>query len=276
MAAPPLPEELGVTISSFHMLCERLSNLEISLDVLTEAARTEQQVRFGSLNQKLLGYRFPILRRPSADLDASTHTPNAPLHPQCLIVCIAYRCDGHGREDCCGSDLDVPYFSSSEVARFQSVDLSQHPTPKMVGIPSVEGCLCDEAGRRQLQGSFDKRLFDECYLLPWSTESECTIFLRACRDGRGRVSVTDFIDEALRFFVTRHDLACVDEVIVEDSDIWLIRLHELGMEWCASEEERRREIALHAKATHMEFHRKRAQKHLHFSMYLGSYSGMFA
>ncbi|KAJ3159182.1 hypothetical protein HDU88_000872, partial [Geranomyces variabilis] len=268
MPAPPLPADLEVSISSFHMLCERLSNIEENIAVLTNDARHRQMSRYGPLNPKLLGYRFPIERIPNAGTPDVAHHSSAEYNPECMIVSIDYYCDVHTQGFCDANNKDMCLFTTAEILNIQDADLSTHPSPKSLGIPSAQDCLCEEALKRQVESAFNTCAFDECYLLPSLDEDQFTIFLRA-RDC-ARQDVNAFLDESLRLFSLRHKVGCVTNVALEDCDIYLLRWHETGMKWLGAAEEERREISDVARSCKVanDCNLKTMREHPRFAQYL--------
>ncbi|KAJ3166578.1 hypothetical protein HDU87_002067 [Geranomyces variabilis] len=267
MPAPPLPADLDVNISAFMMFCERLSNIEERLDAWDRNARHTQMSRNGFLDHKLLGHRFLIERRPSDDrrLDVEQQA-NADHYPDCMMVTIEYRCVEHKQGLCDGNAADLSYFTPAETEKIRHADLAYHPSPKSVGIPSALACLCEEALRRQVLSSCNRKAFSECYLLPRMDEGECTIFLRAV----GRQDVNAFVNEAATLFSLRHNRSCILSMVVEDSDIFFMRVHELGMRWLAGNDEERRHVAATAREFKLinDLSLKDMRKHCRFSLYV--------
>ncbi|KAI8585240.1 hypothetical protein BDZ88DRAFT_456128 [Geranomyces variabilis] len=231
MPAAPLPDDLDPHISAFMIISERLSDIQESQAVSIANAKHMQMGRHGFLDNKLLGHPFAIERRPSDHQGLRVEQQaNANHYPDSMIVTIEYQCAEYKRGLCEGGNADLSYFTPAESQIIQAADLTDHPSPKSLGIHSAVACLCEEALKRQVLSSFDQRAFDECYLLPSLDEGEFTIFLRAA----GRQDVNAFVIEAVRLFSLRHNRSCISTVVVEDGDIFVMRVHEMA-DGCAQE-----------------------------------------
>ncbi|KAJ3165628.1 hypothetical protein HDU87_003035, partial [Geranomyces variabilis] len=256
MTAPLLPEDLDIS--------ERLSIIEKMQEAMMDHLRHEQMSRYGYLDHKLLGYRFPIRRGSKGDLFGTTgltKADRAEYYPDSMIVTIGYTCAEHNKGLCDGNDDDKRYFTTDEIRTIGHADLSFHPSPATVGIRSAKECLCGEAVERQVHCAFNRTALDECFNLQ-DREKEFSVFLRAAhKRGSPRPDIGIYIREGLRLFALRHPLDCVEEVTLEDSNIFFMRVHETGKKWLAAGEEDRREIASYAAMAHFDFYLGAMRKH---------------
>ncbi|KAJ3165317.1 hypothetical protein HDU87_003160, partial [Geranomyces variabilis] len=279
MNPPAFPfEDLDVNIPTFHMLCDRLSNVENDLETLIRNAKHNQMTAFGQLDHRLLGYPFTIERRPSCQRKAPDGA-KADHYPWDMIITITPNedcCKRHQTDGFCNGNVsDRAFFTPEELRLLDGKNLSSHPSPKSLGLKSSKTCLCVTAVQRQLDqafnsGPFATPDFGKCTFL-WSYEDKWSIFLRGGPDR----DVSEFVAEALRLFqVCGHKRSCVQRMEIEDGVIMFLRIHQYGMEWLVSEEARRKEIECVAKFALVEY-LDGMRKHARFASFLPSYISMF-
>ncbi|KAJ3144154.1 hypothetical protein HDU89_008951 [Geranomyces variabilis] len=279
MDVPDFPfEDLDVNIPTFHMLCDRLSNLEIALETVICNAKHNQMTAFGHLDHKLLGYPFTIERRPSCQRKAPDGAKAGHYPWDALITITLDENCGKGHDAvgfCDGNVSDRAFFAPEELRLLDGKDLSSHPPPKSLGIKSSKMCLCRTAIQRQLDqalnsGPFTTPDFGKCTFL-WHYEDSWSIFLRGGPDQ----DVSEFVAEALRLFLLRgHKRSCVRRMDIEDGDVMFLRIHQYGMEWLVSTEADREKIEGFAKFAFVQY-LDGMRKHARFASFLPSYIGMF-
>ncbi|KAI8916800.1 hypothetical protein DFJ77DRAFT_440022 [Powellomyces hirtus] len=278
MTSPPLPSDgLDVNIPTFHMLCERLSTIEISLETVINNAKHQQMTNYGYLDHKLLGYPFPIERR-SCELEAR-EPAKAEYYPWDAIITIEFdkvRCkENHDNVGFCNGNVnDRAFFTPEELRLLEGKDLSSHPPPESLGIRSTETCLCGTAVQRRSEFAFDAgpsitQDFGKCTFL-WSCADHLSISL--CGGGR---DVSEYIAEALRLLPLRgHNHQCVNGVVMEDSNVFLLRTHQTGLEWLMAEEADRKILEERARDEHLQ-DLGDMRKHSRFVRFLPRYIRMF-
>ncbi|KAJ3144042.1 hypothetical protein HDU89_000721 [Geranomyces variabilis] len=279
MNLPDFPfEGLDVRIPTFHMLCDRLSNLEIALETVIRNAKHNEMTAFGHLNHKLLGYPFTIERRPSCQRKAPDGA-KADHYLSDAIITITSNddcCKNHDTVGFCDGNMsDRAFFTQEELRLLDGKDLSSHPSPKSLGIESAENCLCLTAIQRQLDqaiesGPFVDENFGRCTFL-WTFDSEWAIYLSSGPDR----DVSRFVAEAYRLFLLRgHQRRCVKRVDIEDGNFMFLLIHKTGMEWLGSSEADRNGIELFAQSCLVK-HLDDMRKHARFALFLPQYINMF-
>ncbi len=267
MPIPALPTDLDVTISSFHMLCDRLSNIEISLDALTANAKREQMSRSGHLDHKLLGYPFPILR----EREVCTLRGNIEVYPDTVVITILYE-PNNVTCICSGDKRDEKYFTATELEQiYERTDLDSHPTPEEVGIRTKKDCLCYEAIERQVLAELDP-VFGEGHFIK-DNEGEYIIVLGADDEKPLELDMHHFIQEAVKLFRLRHGDKTVVELVLQDICTMFLRLHQYFQEWCHETDHAKRNVLVGlAEIAHSHVSRYALSKPSCFSPYFQEYS----
>jgi len=240
---PPVPEPtLEPVISTFNMLCDRLSEVEETTTSILAHLRLEHMCKsFGWLDTRLLGLQsVPIYLCQRLDDDDNNYSKGTPYAQAC---CVQLICDESCQDDEWYYSMCRRFFPEHAdviITLNESDGLHRPITCAEVGIASERGhrVVWYEVTHRAIQDVLDTDIFRDFVEL-----TDLGAFILRAREDKRFVELRDYVRQAIKIYETvGHGKSCIKRLLVTPCSFAVANVLRDVQDWSCIDNEQERKL----------------------------------